>query len=55
VVALVVAPDEQPVAPLTSSSFARSIPPNGLNAEPVPARQREQWQFSAYSNPSGTR
>jgi hypothetical protein len=29
------------------SSFARSIPAKGLNAEPVEARQLEQWQFAA--------
>jgi hypothetical protein len=28
-------------------SFSRSMPANGLKAEPVAARQREQWQFDA--------
>ena len=42
-------------APATTSSFSRSIPANGLKAEPVPARQFEQWQFAAYRNSSGTR
>jgi hypothetical protein len=36
------------------SSFSRAIPANGLNAEPVDARQCEQWQLLAYSNSSGT-
>src|SRR5688572_11332259 len=31
------------------------MPAKGLNAEPVAARQREQWQFSAYRNWSATR
>src|SRR5439155_9373535 len=34
-------------APSTTSSFDRSIPANGLKADPVPARQFEQWQFAA--------
>jgi len=34
-------------APLASASLSRSIPANALKAEPVAARQREQWQFSA--------
>ena len=36
-------------------SFSRSMPANGLNAEPVDARQFEQWQFAAYRNVSATR
>ena len=28
---------------------------NALKADPVPARQREQWQFIAYSKSSATR
>ena len=44
-----------PSAPATISSFSRSIPASGLNADPVTARQREQWQFHAYRNSSGTR
>jgi hypothetical protein len=30
-----------------SSSFVRSMPAKGLKAEPVAARQAEQWQFMA--------
>jgi hypothetical protein len=30
------------------------MPASGLNADPVAARQREQWQFHAYRNSSGT-
>jgi hypothetical protein len=37
----------RPSAPSVSSSFSRSIPANALKAEPVAARQREQWQFIA--------
>ena len=33
--------------PAVISSFPRSMPANALNAEPVAARQREQWQFAA--------
>jgi hypothetical protein len=33
--------------PSTTSSFSRSIPANALNAEPVEARQFEQWQLAA--------
>jgi len=33
--------------PSVISSFFPSIPANDLNAEPVAARQREQWQFAA--------
>ena len=42
-------------APSTTSTLSRSIPANGLNAEPVPARQFEQWQLPAYRNASATR
>jgi hypothetical protein len=28
-------------------SFSRSMPANGLNAEPVARRQFEQWQLAA--------
>jgi hypothetical protein len=42
-------------APWTTSSLSRSIPANGLNAEPVEARQFEQWQLPAYRNSSATR
>ena len=41
--------------PSVISSFVRSMPANALNAEPVAARQREQWQFAAYRNASATR
>jgi len=41
-------------APRVISSFVRGMPANGLNAEPVEARQREQWQLLAYSNSSAT-
>ena len=34
-------------APATTSSLPRSIPANGLKADPVEARQFEQWQFAA--------
>jgi hypothetical protein len=33
--------------PSVTSNFSRSIPANALKAEPVAARQREQWQFAA--------
>jgi hypothetical protein len=36
-----------PSLPSVTTSFSRSIPANGLNADPVAARQREQWQFAA--------
>jgi hypothetical protein len=42
-------------APSVTSSFSRSMPASDLKADPVEARQREQWQFHAYSNSSGTR
>src|SRR3954452_18104744 len=42
-------------SPSETSSLSRSIPANGLNAEPVEARQFEQWQFTAYLNSSATR
>jgi hypothetical protein len=42
-------------APSVSSSCPRSIPAYGLKAEPVAARQREQWQFAAYRKASATR
>jgi hypothetical protein len=35
------------VSPFVMASFPRSIPANGLNAEPVVRRQLEQWQFAA--------
>src|SRR4249920_244822 len=41
--------------PSVTSSFSRSMPANALNAEPVAARQREQWQLAAYRNASATR
>jgi hypothetical protein len=31
------------------------MPANGLKAEPVVARQFEQWQLDAYTNASSTR
>jgi len=34
--------------------LSRSMPASDLNAEPVEARQREQWQFHAYRNSSAT-
>jgi hypothetical protein len=34
-------------APLTIVSLPRSVPANGLNAEPVVRRQLEQWQLAA--------
>ena len=33
-------------SPFMITSFSRSIPANGLNAEPVVRRQLEQWQFA---------
>ena len=33
--------------PLVIASFSRSIPANGLKADPVAARHREQWQLAA--------
>jgi len=41
--------------PAVISSFSRSIPAKALNADPVDARQFEQWQFAAYRNASATR
>jgi hypothetical protein len=35
-------------------SFSRSISPQGRNAEPVAARQFEQWQLYAATNSSET-
>jgi hypothetical protein len=40
--------------PFVTLSFARSISPQGKNAEPVAARQFEQWQLSAATNSSET-
>jgi hypothetical protein len=34
-------------SPWVTVSFSRSIPANALKAEPVAARQREQWQLAA--------
>jgi hypothetical protein len=34
-------------APWVIASRSRSMPANGLNAEPVDARQFEQWQLAA--------
>lgn len=34
-------------APFVIASFERSIPANGLKAEPVVLRQFEQWQLAA--------
>jgi len=39
--------NQEPVCAFGDSSFSRSIPANALNAKPVAARQREQWQFMA--------
>jgi hypothetical protein len=33
--------------PSTTSTFSRSMPANGLNADPVVRRQFEQWQLDA--------
>jgi hypothetical protein len=41
-------------APFVTLSFARSISPHGKNAEPVVARQFEQWQLRAATNSSET-
>ena len=41
-------------SPFVMASFLRSMPANGLNAEPVVRRQFEQWQFMAYKNSSAT-
>lgn len=41
-------------APLVTLSFPRSISPHGKNAEPVVARQFEQWQIYAATNSSET-
>ena len=54
VVRVLLADEEEFVPALVISSFSRSMPANGLNAEPVAARQREQWQFAAYPNSSAT-
>ena len=40
--------------PFRTRSCSRAIPPNGLNIEPLLARQLEQWQQSAYWNASAT-
>ena len=39
--------NQQPVDALRDLELSRSIPAKALNAEPVAARQREQWQFIA--------
>jgi hypothetical protein len=44
----------RPSLPLVTASFSRSMPANGLKAEPVVRRQLEQWQFAAYTNSSAT-
>jgi hypothetical protein len=41
-------------APLVTRSFSGSISPQGKNAEPVAARQFEQWQLYATTNSSET-
>jgi hypothetical protein len=41
-------------APSVTVSFSRSISPQGKNAEPVIARQFEQWQLNATTNWSET-
>jgi hypothetical protein len=41
-------------APFVTLSFSRSISPNGRNADPVAARQFEQWQLNAETNSSST-
>jgi hypothetical protein len=41
-------------APAVTVSFSGSISPHGRNAEPVIARQREQWQLKALTNASAT-
>jgi hypothetical protein len=41
-------------AALVTVSLSRSISPQGKNAEPVSARQLEQWQLNAATNSSET-
>jgi hypothetical protein len=40
--------------PSVTVSFSGSISPQGRNAEPVAARQFEQWQLYATTNSSDT-
>jgi hypothetical protein len=40
--------------PFVTLSFARSVSAQGKNAEPVAARQFEQWQLNAATNSSET-
>ena len=40
-------------APLVTVSSSRSMPAKALNAVPVEARQREQWQLAEYRNAVG--
>jgi hypothetical protein len=44
----------QRVVALVTLSFSGSISPQGKNAEPVTARQFEQWQLKATTNSSET-
>ena len=41
-------------SPFVTLSFSGSISPQGKNAEPVIARQFEQWQLNARTNSSET-
>jgi len=54
VVRVGVADHHQRTRTLRHLSFSRSISPKGKNAEPVAARQFEQWQLSAATNSSET-
>ena len=49
-----VADDQERSCAVGELQLSRSMPGNGLKAEPVAARQREQWQFAAYRNASAT-
>jgi hypothetical protein len=54
VILVLLAEDEELLAPSVTSSLSRSMPANALNAVAVPARHREQSQLPAYRNSSGT-
>ena len=49
-----IADDINEPATLVTLSFSRSISPQGKIAEPVAARQFEQWQLNAATNSSET-
>jgi hypothetical protein len=48
-----IADDQQRLGAVRDTSLSRSISPHGRNADPVVARQLEQWQLNAATNASG--